>query len=77
MWLFEHGVPWGKSDGNATEKRPSVLYSLIGDKPIGGQSIAFVGDEECVCKKVLICWNSVSVLGRILAKDKVCWEFGS
>ena len=69
-------VPWGKSDGNAIEKRPSVLYSLTGDKPIGGQSIAFVGDEEGVCKKVLICWNSMSVLGRILAKDEVCWEFG-
>ena len=45
-------VPWGKSDGNAIEKRPSILYSLRGDKPIGGQSIAFVGDEEGVCKKV-------------------------
>ena len=45
-------VPWGKSDGNAIEKRPFVLYSLTGDKPIGGQSIAFVGDEEGVCKKV-------------------------
>ena len=70
-------VPWGKSDGNAIEKRPSVLYSLTGDRPIGGQSIAFVGDEEGICKQVLICWNYVSVLGRILAKDEVCWEFGS
>ena len=48
-------VPWGKSDGNDIEKRPSVLYSFTGDKPIGGQSIAFVGDEESVCKKVMIC----------------------
>ena len=37
------GTPVGSSVGNAIERRPSVLYSFIGERPMGGQSIDVEG----------------------------------
>jgi hypothetical protein len=67
----------GNNVGKAIVNNPSVLYSLIGDNPIGGHSIEFVVWEYGECKYLLISWSSVCALWIVATKDDVCWSFGS
>ena len=53
------GTPVGNSIGNAIERNRSVLYSFIGEIPIGGQSIDVEGVVGVVDANRLI--SSVSV----------------
>ena len=39
----------GNKVGKAIEKIPYVLYSLIGEMPIGGQSIEGASGIFCIC----------------------------
>ena len=52
-------TPVGNSVGNAIDRSPSVLYSFIGEIPMGGQSIDVEGLVGVVDANHLI--SSVSV----------------
>ena len=56
--------------GKAIEKIPSVLYSLIGEFPIGGQSMEGESGLSGMCKKCLI--SSTSYLEFLCIEIK--WE---
>ena len=49
----------GNKVGNSIERRPSVLYSLIGERPIGGHSMEGVGFIEFDATKRRISSDSV------------------
>ena len=53
-------APVGNKVGKSMERRPSVLYSLIGDMPIGGKSMEVGSGISGIRKKCLI--SSTSVL---------------
>ena len=53
----------GNKVGKAMERRPSVLYSLIGEMPIGGQSMEGGSVIFCMCNNCLI--SSTSVLALV------------
>ena len=55
--------PVGNNVGKAMERRPSVLYSLIGEMPIGGKSMEGGGGIFGMCNKCL--FSSTSVLGLV------------
>ena len=40
--------------GKSMERRPFVLYSLIGEMPIGGQSMEGGSEIFCMCNNCLI-----------------------
>ena len=67
--IFMHGclsiaAPVGNKVGKAIERRPSMLYLLIGEMPIGGQSMEGGSGISGMRKKRLI--SSSSVLEFIL-----------
>ena len=47
-------APMGNTVGKAMERSPSVLYSLIGEIPIGGQSIEGASRVFGICNNCLI-----------------------
>ena len=61
----------GKRVGNAMSNRPSVLYSLIGDRPIVGHSIVFDEKLFVVLTNALIFSSSHCVLGNLKAKEDI------
>ena len=64
---------FGKRVGNDISNRPSVLYSLIGDDTISGQSIVVGGFMDIVWRKYLIFSISWCVLGNLKANvDVAC-----
>ena len=65
-------VPVGNKVGKAMERRPSVLYSLIGDISIGGQSME--GDSEIfgMCNNCLISSTSALALICVEINDEDC-----
>ena len=62
------GTPVGNSVGNAIERRTSILYSFIGERPMGGQSIDVEGVVWVVDANRLI--SSISVRESRSAKKK-------
>ena len=52
-------TPAGNKVGNAIERRPSMLYSLIGERPIEGHSMEGVGFIEFDATKRQISSDSV------------------
>ena len=69
------GTPVGNSVGNAIERRPSVLYSFIGERPMGGQSIDVEGAAGVPDANRLISSVSVREFGSEKTKDEVSiWE---
>ena len=52
-------VPMGNKFGKSMERRPSVLYSLIGDISIGGQSMEGGSGIFGMCNNCLISLTSV------------------
>ena len=71
---------WNKV-GKSMERSPSVLYSLIGEISIGGQSIEGASGVFGIYKKCLISSTSVLALGCVqinefggsTVEDKLCW----
>ena len=55
----------GNKVGKAMERSPSVLYSLIGEMPIGGQSIEGASGIFGICNNCLISSTSVLALGCV------------
>ena len=69
------GTPVGNSVGNAIERSPSVLYSFIGERPMGGQSIDVEGAAGVRDANRLISSVSVREFGSAKTKDEVSiWE---
>ena len=58
-------APVGNKVGKAMERSPSVLYSLIGEIPIGGQSIEGSSGVFVICNNCLISSTSVLELGCV------------
>ena len=58
-------APVGNKVGKAMEISPSVLYSLIGEMPIGGQSIEGASEVFGICNNCLIFSTSVLALGCV------------
>ena len=56
-------APMGNKVGKAMERSPSVLYSLIGEMLIGGQSIEGASGILGICSNCLI--SSTSVLALV------------
>ena len=56
-------APMGNKVGNAMERRPSVLYSLIGENPIGGKSMEGGSGMFGMCNNYLI--SSITVLALV------------
>ena len=52
----------GNKVGKATERSPSLLYSLISEMPIGGQSIEGSSGVFGICNNCLISSTSVLAL---------------
>ena len=71
------GTPVGNSVGNAIERSPSVLYSFIGERPMGGQSIDVEGVVGVVDANHLISLVSVRESGSEKLKDgfNACWNW--
>ena len=59
-------VPVENKVGKAMERSPYVLYSLIGEMPIGGQSIEGASGVFDICNNYLI--SSTSVLALVCAE---------
>ena len=55
----------GNKVGKSMEISPSMLYSLIGEMPIGGQSIEGASGVFGICNNCLIYSNSVLALGCV------------
>ena len=55
-------TPVEKKVGKSMERKPSMLYSLIGEIPIGGQSMEIGSGIFGMCNKCLISSTSVLVL---------------
>ena len=55
-------VPVGNKVGKAMERRPSMLYSLIGEMSIGGQSMEGGSGIFGMCNNCLIYSTSVLAL---------------
>ena len=70
------GTPVGNSIGNAIERSPSVLYSFIGERPMGGQSIDVEGVVGVVDANCLISLVSVREYGSAKTKDEVSMLVG-
>ena len=70
------GTPVGNSVGNAIERSPSVLYSFIGERPMGGQSIDVEGVVGVVDANRLIYLVSVRAYGSEKTKDEVSMLVG-
>ena len=69
------GTPVGNSVGNAIERSPSVLYSFIGEIPMGAQSIDVEGVVGVVDANRLISLVSVRESGSAKTKDEISiWE---
>ena len=66
----------GNSVGNAIERRPSVLYSFIGERPMGGQSIDVEGVVRVLDANRLIFAVSVREFGSAKTKDEVSMLVG-
>ena len=58
-------APVGNKVGKAMERSPSMLYSLIGEMPIGGQSIEGGNGVFGVCNNCLISSTSILELGGV------------
>ena len=58
-------APVGNKVGKTMERSPYVLYSLIGEMPIAGQSIGGASGIFCICNNYLISSNSVLALGCV------------
>ena len=65
------GTPVGNSVGNAIERSPSILYSFIGEIPMGVQSIEVEGVVGVVHAKRLISSVLVREFGSEKTKDEV------
>lgn len=63
--------PVEKRAGKAMSNRPSVLYSLIGDRPIVGHSIVFDEKLSVVLTNALIFSSSHCVLGNLKEKEDI------
>ena len=62
-WLFKHCCTYGEKVGKSMEISPSVLYSLIGEMPIGGQSMEAGSGIFGMCNNCLI--SSTSILALV------------
>ena len=58
-------APVGNKVGKSMERSPSVLYSLIGEIPRGGQSIEGASGLFGICNNYLIYSTSVLELGYV------------
>ena len=58
-------APVGNKVGKAMERSPSMLYSLLGEMPIGGQSIEGGSGVFGICNNFLISSTSVPALGCV------------
>ena len=58
-------VPMGKQVGKASDRSNSVLYSLICEIPIGGQSIEGASGVFGICNNCLIYSTSILSLGYV------------
>ena len=58
-------APVGNKVGKSMEISPSMLYSLIGEMPIGGQSIEGASGIFGICNNCLISTTSVLALGCV------------
>ena len=63
-------APVGNKVGKAMERRPSVLYSLIGDISIGGQSMEGGSGMFGMCNICLISSTSVLALFCVEINDE-------
>ena len=70
------GTPVGNSVGNAIERSPSILYSFIGEIPMGGQSIDVEGVVGVVDANRLISSVLVRESGSEKTKDEVSMLVG-
>ena len=61
-------APVGNKFGKSMERRPSVLYSLIGEMPIGVQSMEGGSGIFGMCNNCLI--SSTSVLALVCVEIK-------
>ena len=62
----------GNKVGKAMERRPSMLYSLIGDISIGGQSMEGGSGIFGMCKNCLISSTSILALVCVEINDEDC-----
>ena len=67
----------GNKVGKAIDISPSVLYSLIGEMPIGVQSMEGGTEPSAMCKKHLISSILVLEFGCVEIKEEDCNSWGS
>ena len=65
-------APVGNKVGKAMERRPSVMYSLIGEMPIGGQSMEGGSGIFGMCNNYLISSTLVLEFVCIEIKEEDC-----
>ena len=64
--------PMGNKVGKSMERSPSMLYSLIGEMPIGGQSMEGGIGIFGMCNNCLISSTSVLALVCVEINDEDC-----